>query len=260
MVAFHKLGMPSFDLGGKNSLEDYNLRLTVKPTIPTAQARAEKVYVSGRDSFLTFTDGTYENIVIEVGLRLRVLPEKAGLVFEEVDAWLTGIPFYERELQFSHYEKDKYRWYETKPYSWEYFPATGEFFTKVQFECRPFKKGIEQTIVKPPSNTLYDYDYRGKLAPSVKIVMRVQGTGTVSFQDRTTKKLSRLDIAVPTNYQGANINIFMDERRVTSVNGDSLLKYCKGSFPHFLPNRMYGIGVYGNIVGDVTYYFADKKQ
>ncbi|HDR7275050.1 TPA: hypothetical protein QCX06_002103 [Bacillus paranthracis] len=147
MVNFHGLGMPSFDFGGVNSLNTYNLRLTAKPTIPTPYKRAEESVVGGRDSVLTFTDGTYENIKIEVPVRTRVLEREAGAHFQRVSNWLMSKQFENRELQFSHFTNWVFEVYRVSPYTWEYFPATGEYSTTLTFECRPYKKSSTEDII-----------------------------------------------------------------------------------------------------------------
>lgn len=150
MVNFHGMGMPSFDFDGVNSLTTYNLRLTAKPSIPTPQQRAERITVGGRDSYVTFTDGTYENITITVPVRLRVLEAQVQTAFQNIRDWLMRKNFWGGgpSLQFSHYPNWTYEVYEWKPYTWEYHPPTGEYFTTFEIECRPYKKSIiTDTIV-----------------------------------------------------------------------------------------------------------------
>lgn len=66
------------------------VEVTTRPSIPAPDLRGEYTQVAGRDGSLLVTDGTYENIQIDVDMNF-VRPEaKVGTSYRAVKNWLQG--------------------------------------------------------------------------------------------------------------------------------------------------------------------------
>lgn len=75
-----------------NNIKTMELGLAVatRPSIPTPQPRGEYAQVSGRDGALLVTDGTFENIQIDVEMNYVRRPVYVGESYRAIKTWLTG--------------------------------------------------------------------------------------------------------------------------------------------------------------------------
>lgn len=249
MASFHGINkMPYFEFAGVNSLTTHNVRLTKKPDIPTAKIRKEEVYVAGRNSTLTFTDGTYEDITITIGLRFRHVEADVQDKMTAVNNWLQGYQFQDKPLTFSQFPKWVFKVKEVLPYSWDYFPATGEWYCQsIQFVCRPFRNGTTQTYTLKPT-VVWAYDGEGSVAPNVAMTTKANAeTLTVNAQNQKTGRSQNLTIKVPDWARHKDIHLSLTNKTIT-CEGKTITNQADGSFP-----IVYGGVKTGFSVGGTTY-------
>lgn len=149
MVILNKINnLPNFDYRGKNSLEDYKIYMTSKPTIPAPEMRLDHIAVKGRDSTYTITDGTYNDIEINFGVRTYRGTLSYQDTLNKLNEWLRiSYDIDDNEILFSEYPQWYFKVKSVTPYTWQYNPATGEMTTDLSFRCEPFKYSDRKTIV-----------------------------------------------------------------------------------------------------------------
>lgn len=149
---------PNFEYMKKNSYLDFQVYMMGKPSIQTAQLRADQVYIRGRHGTLMYSDGTYDNITIEFGIRFR----SKGMAQDakkkrDVVKWLRygygyditnvdipssaiSVPIYQPEghLRFHHMPDTTFKVKSIAPFAWEWHPQTQQWFTQLSFTCDPF--------------------------------------------------------------------------------------------------------------------------
>lgn len=72
------------------STNEYGVKVTTRPNIPAPIMRGEYIDIAGRDGSLFQTDGTYENIEIDVALNFLRTQNSVGDLFRRVKAWING--------------------------------------------------------------------------------------------------------------------------------------------------------------------------
>lgn len=68
----------------------YGMEVTTRPSIPAPALRGEYSQVAGKDGSLLLTDGTYDNIEIEVSLNFVSPRVKWGDTYRRAKNWLSG--------------------------------------------------------------------------------------------------------------------------------------------------------------------------
>lgn len=76
---------------------DMGAAVATRPSIPAPERRGEFVEIAGRDGALLVSDGTYENIEIEVALNIVRRQDKVMQSYRVIKNWLNG----SGELTFS---------------------------------------------------------------------------------------------------------------------------------------------------------------
>ncbi len=149
MVILNKTNnLPNFDYRGKNSLEDYRIYMTSKPVIPSPELRIESIPVRGRDSTYTLTDGSYDDIHISFGVRTYRGALSYQDTLNKLNEWMRiSYDIDDNEILFSEYPQWYFKVKAVKPYTWEYFPTTGEMTTTLSFQCEPFKFSDTKTLI-----------------------------------------------------------------------------------------------------------------
>lgn len=67
---------------------DIGVAVTTRPSIPAPQKRGSFVQIAGRDGELFESDGTYDNIEIEVEMNYVRAPRLLGATFRKIKNWL----------------------------------------------------------------------------------------------------------------------------------------------------------------------------
>ncbi|MDA1658826.1 hypothetical protein PDK35_02400 [Bacillus cereus group sp. TH153LC] len=227
MVILNKTNnLPNFDYRGKNSLEDYKIYMTSKPTIPSPEMRLEHIAVKGRDSTYTITDGTYEDIEIHFGVRTYRGTLSYQDTLNKLNEWLRiSYDIDDNEILFSEYPQWYFKVKSVSPYTWQYNPATGEMTTELSFRCEPFKYSDRKTIVMgqgtSPTPTPSQYfkvsnksHYIAKVESNLQDITRLAKFGydrVLSYPDLDRQDLDRL-----TEVDGAMLN--SSQSKFTSGN------------------------------------------
>lgn len=81
--------MFNIDFNDKTN-HDLGIMVTTRPSIPSPVERGEYIDIAGRDGSLLITDGTYENITIEVAMNFVRPPHQWMKTFREAKAWIKG--------------------------------------------------------------------------------------------------------------------------------------------------------------------------
>ncbi|WKV24086.1 tail protein [Bacillus phage PSYJ-YH] len=233
MVRFQGFGLPSFDFNGRNSLRDFSLKLTKKPDIPTPEEKVEVMEISGRDSSLTFSDGTYKNISIGVGIRLRIPQRFAQSKFEDITFWLLGHDSTDKELTFSHYPEWTFKVVQVSPYTWEYFPSTGEYYTSLTFECRPYKdKKDEEFTINSGGSLRYD-NTRGFNSPLKIELVATSNTTQLSCNVSGSSGSTNMYFNLPNGYLNKVFVVDTDTFSIYEKGNPSISysSYVRGRFP-----------------------------
>ncbi|PHB23096.1 hypothetical protein COE80_19480 [Bacillus pseudomycoides] len=190
---------PNFEYMKKNSLLDYEVYMMGKPQIQTAQLRTDQVYIRGRHSTLTRTDGTYNDITIEFGIRFRSrgMAQDAqkkrdivqwlrygygySLVDVDVPNTVVSLPIYQPEghLKFHHMPNTTFKVKTIAPFAWEWHPATQQWHTKLSFLCDPFGYGALKTATLGGSTYRYSKTVRPneiEFCPSIGVLGYAPGS------------------------------------------------------------------------------------
>lgn len=248
---------PNFEYMTKNSLLDYEVYMMGKPKIQTAQLRSDQVYIRGRHSTLTHTDGTYDDITIEFGIRFRsrgMTPDVQkkrdiikwlrygyGYSMTNVDIpnTVVSLPIYQPEghLKFHHMPNTTFKVKTIAPFSWEWHPQTQQWFTKLSFLCDPFGYGDLKTVSIGTSNATYTYSKTVKpsesYCPSIGVLGYNPGsvgnqTSTVGYESAqfsdsaTSQEYSVLSSTSTTSYVSIGT---VKEADITS-NDRNLIRSC----------------------------------
>lgn len=78
-----------FTFNGLSS-RDLGVAVTTRPAIPAPQMRGDYIDIAGRDGSLLQTDGTYENIEIEIEINYIRPPHEWGDTYRRIKSWLKG--------------------------------------------------------------------------------------------------------------------------------------------------------------------------
>ncbi|OCA97878.1 distal tail protein Dit [Clostridium beijerinckii] len=135
--------MLSFNFGGKNSYDDFEILISKRPSIPSPKRRVNTINIPGRDSNLIFDEKTYEDITLTVECSLKDKENLANKI-DDIKAWLfeTG----QSDLIFSFQDDRKYIAQVVNAID---FKQIYNYFSEfpIIFNCRPFKYAVENNII-----------------------------------------------------------------------------------------------------------------
>lgn len=181
--------MYSIIYNNKKSI-DMGAYVIKRPNVPSPQKRFEEVVIAGRDGSLLITEGTFENIDIEVQLNYMSPPEEWASTYRRIKNWLQA-PKGKRRLQFSD---DLGFFYKVK----KVVVGTNER-TSIRigaitpiFTCDPYMYAESGTIAIPPKEAeLNPYDIS---KPIYIITGEKAGTLTVNGHEMTVNVGQNLTI------------------------------------------------------------------
>lgn len=135
--------MLSFNFGGKNSYDDFDILISQRPSLPSPKRRINTINIPGRDSNLRFDEKTYEDLTITVECLVKDNSNIASKI-DDIKAWLFGTG--ESDLIFSFQSDKKYIAQVVNTIEFkQIFKIFGDF--PIIFYCRPFKYAVENNIV-----------------------------------------------------------------------------------------------------------------
>ncbi|PEA53438.1 phage tail protein [Bacillus pseudomycoides] len=156
--------LPFFTFREKESLDDYGIYLTSKPSIPSAEENVQAIEVSGRSGSLTMKDGSYKDIEVTVGIRFRYTGDSTQDKFTLIHDWLSGAG----DLIFNEVDNYILKVKTIRPLIWTYNPTILQYSTQVTFVCYPFKVGALTTYPLTKPQYIFNEGTR-KAAPIIKV-------------------------------------------------------------------------------------------
>lgn len=78
-----------FTFNNRNNVT-LGVEVVTRPSIPAPQLRGEYIQIAGRDGSLFQTDGSYENIEINITLNFFRPPNEWGDTYRQLKAWING--------------------------------------------------------------------------------------------------------------------------------------------------------------------------
>lgn len=202
--------MRRFDLeyNGKSAW-DYGVAIATRPDIPAPQMRGSYVQIAGRDGELFETDGTYDNIEIEVEMNYVRAPQLAGATFRKIKNWIRG----SGKLTFAD---DEEVFYLVKNASVTKHERRTKFGADLEatFVCDPFTyfwsgshfQHIEQCLLNPyyDAEPVYQVTGTGECQLTVNgntMIFEVAGSATI---DIPRKMAYRGGVNLTPTVRGAN--------------------------------------------------------
>lgn len=135
--------MLSFNFGGKNSYDDFEILIAERPSISSPKRRINTINIPGRDSNLRFDEKTYEDITLTVECSVKDKQNLANKI-DDVKAWLFGAG--ESDLIFSFQADKKYIVQVVNAID---FKQIYKYFSEfpIIFNCRPFKYAVNNAVL-----------------------------------------------------------------------------------------------------------------
>lgn len=242
MVVLNKVNnLPNFDYRGQNSLEAHKVYMTSKPSVPAPELRAQHVVVAGRDSTYTLTDGTYEDIEITFGVRTYRGELTYQATLNRLNSWLrTDFSTTFRELVFSEYPQWIFNVKVINPYTWEYFPSTGEMTAQITLRAEPFKYSPLQ------------FDQVGNSTTPVPITPKTfKAKNDGAWRIKAEPQLQSGNDLSRFGYQRllGNITDNQDDlNKLTEIDGSSVIvgqtKYTSGNYHNVVPDFYSALGTW----------------
>ncbi|MBC2578751.1 distal tail protein Dit [Clostridium sp. DJ247] len=158
--------LPYFIFNGENS-SDNNIIVNKLPDIERPKARVEKLTVSGRNGYLTQSDGTYEGVIKTVECTLN-----NGNI-EHICSWLNGTG----EAIFSNEPDKKYKAVIINAIPFNEILSKLHKFVVV-FDCQPFKYKVDEpliTVISSNTTVINEGTFQSEL------VIKIYGSGDLSI-------------------------------------------------------------------------------
>nr|DAI97500.1 MAG TPA: distal tail protein [Caudoviricetes sp.] len=201
----------SFDFGGKNSCDDFEILIARRPDLPSPKRRVNTINIPGRDSNLRFDEKTYEDITLTVECSVKDTQNLADKI-DEIKSWLFTAG--ESDLIFSFQPDKKYIAQVVNAID---FKQVYKYFSEfpVIFNCRPFKYAVENDLMNIISSST------AIINPGTvesEPVMNIYGSGDIvlkvndeqiSFKDVTEKIIVNSVIQDCYDDAGNNLNAKM---------------------------------------------------
>lgn len=208
--------MLTFNFGGKNSLNDYGIVITKRPSIPSPKRRITNITVPGRNSSLRFDENTYEDITVtvECALKDNSLPSK----IDDIKGWLIGAG--ECDLVFDFQQDRKYIAQVVNSID---FTQIYQYFSKfiIVFNCQPFKYSVDNSTI------------------TITTANKITNPGTI-YSEPVIKLYGSGDVTLNINAQaiklkGLSDHIIIDslQQNCYNISGDNLNSKISGEFPVF---------------------------
>jgi len=205
--------------------KEKGIAVTTRPQIPTPQKRVQFVEVAGMDGSLKVSDGTYEDIRLDVSLNFVRSPKWWHETAREVRNWLTGSGI----LRLDNLYGWHYRVKEASCSGIDNINKMGGQFT-AQFICEPFQYHDGGDSFLSVDECLINPYYL------CKPVYRIEGSGqkTLTVNGKTWT----------INVTGTHININTEKKLVYNDSMVNLRPSTSGEYEDlFLPNGVNTISI-----------------
>ena len=218
--------------GHKNT--DFGFMIPQRVSIPAPVPRGEYVQVAGRDGSLLVTDGTYENIAINVPMNYVSRADKQGEAFRQAKSWLRG----NGRLKFSD-DIDVFFKVKAAAVVANQRRIKWGSDMEAEFICDPYTYFNAGLIPITPGNIFNPYDYSKpiyKITGEGLCTLTVNGESVTANVGQNITIDTDLMLSYRTDGTMQNTNVTGDYNKLWLNEGDNAVAISAGFNLQIIPN------------------------